>query len=54
MPGSQLEAVERLEQLRLLESGISIHVEPVEFDTIGVDTEAELERAAALLARHEW
>ncbi|MGH9616755.1 MAG: 3-deoxy-manno-octulosonate cytidylyltransferase, partial [Acidobacteriaceae bacterium] len=47
LPSSQLEVTERLEQLRLLENGIFIHVEPVEFDTIGVDTEADLERAAA-------
>jgi 3-deoxy-manno-octulosonate cytidylyltransferase (CMP-KDO synthetase) len=49
LPSSQLEAVERLEQLRLLENGIPIHVEPVEYDTIGVDTEADLEKAAAAL-----
>ncbi len=49
LPSSQLEAVERLEQLRLLENGIDIHVEPVEQDTVGVDTEADLETAAALL-----
>jgi 3-deoxy-manno-octulosonate cytidylyltransferase (CMP-KDO synthetase) len=51
LPGSQLEAVERLEQLRLLENGISIHVEPVEHDTIGVDTEADLETAATILCQ---
>lgn len=49
LPSSELEAVERLEQLRLLENGIAIHVEPVEHDTIGVDTEADLEKAAAAL-----
>jgi 3-deoxy-manno-octulosonate cytidylyltransferase (CMP-KDO synthetase) len=49
LPGSQLEAIERLEQLRLLENGIAIHVEPVEHDTVGVDTEADLKTAAALL-----
>ncbi|MGO8719939.1 MAG: 3-deoxy-manno-octulosonate cytidylyltransferase [Acidobacteriaceae bacterium] len=53
LPSSQLEAVERLEQLRLLENGIAIHVEPVEHDTIGVDTEADLEMAAALLLQQE-
>ena len=51
LPSSQLEAVERLEQLRLLENGISIQVEPVEFDTIGVDTEADLTAVAALLSQ---
>ncbi len=53
LPSSQLEAVERLEQLRLLENGIAIHVEAVEHDTIGVDTEADLETAAALLRERE-
>jgi 3-deoxy-manno-octulosonate cytidylyltransferase (CMP-KDO synthetase) len=49
LPGSRLEAIERLEQLRLLENGIAIHVEPVEHDTVGVDTEADLKTAAARL-----
>ncbi|MHB1960524.1 MAG: 3-deoxy-manno-octulosonate cytidylyltransferase [Acidobacteriaceae bacterium] len=49
LPSSQLEAAERLEQLRLLENGIAIHVEPVEHDTVGVDTEADLATAAAIL-----
>ncbi|MES2223039.1 MAG: 3-deoxy-manno-octulosonate cytidylyltransferase [Acidobacteriota bacterium] len=53
LPASQLEATERLEQLRLLENGIAIHVEPVEDDTIGVDTEADLEAAAAVLRQRE-
>jgi 3-deoxy-manno-octulosonate cytidylyltransferase (CMP-KDO synthetase) len=53
LPSSQLEAVERLEQLRLLENGIAIHVEPVEHDTVGVDTEADLETAAGLLRQRE-
>jgi 3-deoxy-manno-octulosonate cytidylyltransferase (CMP-KDO synthetase) len=53
LPSSQLEAVERLEQLRLLENGIAIHVEAVEHDTIGVDTEADLETAAAVLRHRE-
>ncbi len=51
LPGSKLEVTERLEQLRLLENGISIHVEPVEFDTLGVDTEADLSLVAALLSQ---
>ena len=53
LPSSRLEAVERLEQLRLLENGIAIHVEPVEHDTVGVDTEADLQTAAALLRQQE-
>ena len=42
LPPSPLESVERLEQLRLLEEGISIHVVHTMFDTIGVDTEEDL------------
>ncbi len=51
LPNSSLEVAERLEQLRLLENGISIQVEPIGFDTIGVDTEADLNAAAALLSQ---
>ena len=47
-PG-RLEQIERLEQLRLLENGIALYVEPVDFDTVGVDTEADLLRVEALL-----
>ena len=42
LPPSPLESAERLEQLRWLEEGISIHVVPTPFDTIGVDTEEDL------------
>ncbi|WP_419805824.1 3-deoxy-manno-octulosonate cytidylyltransferase [Terriglobus sp.] len=47
-PGT-LEQAERLEQLRLLENGVSLYVEPVPFDTVGVDTEEDLLRVEALL-----
>jgi 3-deoxy-manno-octulosonate cytidylyltransferase (CMP-KDO synthetase) len=49
LPPSLLEQTERLEQLRFLENNIPIHVEPTEFDTIGVDTEEDLHRVEALL-----
>jgi 3-deoxy-manno-octulosonate cytidylyltransferase (CMP-KDO synthetase) len=49
LPPSVLEHTERLEQLRFLENGIDIHVEPTNFDTIGVDTEEDLHRVEALL-----
>ena len=49
LPPSLLEQAERLEQLRFLENGLTIYVEPTEFDTIGVDTEADLRRVDALL-----
>jgi 3-deoxy-manno-octulosonate cytidylyltransferase (CMP-KDO synthetase) len=42
LPPSPLESVEWLEQLRLLEEGLSIHVAPTLFNTIGVDTEEDL------------
>jgi 3-deoxy-manno-octulosonate cytidylyltransferase (CMP-KDO synthetase) len=49
LPPSVLEQTERLEQLRFLENGIAIYVEPTGFDTIGVDTEEDLHRVEALL-----
>lgn len=48
---SALEQAERLEQLRFLEDGIDIYVEPTEHDTIGVDTEDDLQVVDALLRR---
>jgi 3-deoxy-manno-octulosonate cytidylyltransferase (CMP-KDO synthetase) len=51
LPPSILEQTERLEQLRFLENNIDIHVEPTDFDTIGVDTEEDLIRVEALLLR---
>jgi len=46
---SPLEQIERLEQLRLLENGIALYVAEAPGDTIGVDTEADLLRAEAML-----
>jgi 3-deoxy-manno-octulosonate cytidylyltransferase (CMP-KDO synthetase) len=51
LPASSLEAVERLEQLRFLENGIDIYVEPTDYDTIGVDTEEDLRAVEAVLLR---
>ncbi len=51
LPASILEQTERLEQLRFLENGISVYVEPTDFDTIGVDTEDDLKHVEALLRR---
>jgi 3-deoxy-manno-octulosonate cytidylyltransferase (CMP-KDO synthetase) len=48
---SPLERTERLEQLRLLENGIALYVAEAPGDTIGVDTQADLERAEAVLRR---
>ena len=49
LPSSWLEQVERLEQLRLLENGIALYVAAAPRDTVGVDTEADLARAEAIL-----
>jgi 3-deoxy-manno-octulosonate cytidylyltransferase (CMP-KDO synthetase) len=49
LPPSPLELTERLEQLRLLENSIALYVAEAHGDTIGVDTEADLLRAEAVL-----
>lgn len=49
-PESELERCERLEQLRFLDHGVSIHVAETPFDTIGVDTEEDLQRVVGILA----
>ena len=49
LPASSLERTERLEQLRFLESGMSVYVEPTDFDTVGVDTEDDLKRVESML-----
>jgi len=48
---SRLERAERLEQLRFLENGIAIKVAETPFDTVGVDTESDLKRVEAVLAK---
>ncbi|HEX5283528.1 MAG TPA: 3-deoxy-manno-octulosonate cytidylyltransferase [Bryocella sp.] len=50
-PG-RLEQIERLEQLRLLENGIDIHVANGRLDTIGVDTEEDLRRFEEMFREH--
>ena len=49
LPESALEKSERLEQLRFLENGISIHVGETPHDSIGVDTEEDLQRVIQIL-----
>jgi len=49
LPESKLESSERLEQLRFLDNGISIHVAETPYDTIGVDTEEDLRRVELAL-----
>ena len=51
LPPTPLEQTERLEQLRMLENGMAIYVEHTAFETVGVDTAADLLRAEALLLR---
>ncbi|HTF63937.1 MAG TPA: 3-deoxy-manno-octulosonate cytidylyltransferase [Edaphobacter sp.] len=51
LPSSTLEHTERLEQLRFLENGVSLYVEPTPFDTIGVDTEEDLRLVESMLTR---
>jgi 3-deoxy-manno-octulosonate cytidylyltransferase (CMP-KDO synthetase) len=49
LPESSLEKSERLEQLRFLENGISIYLGETEYDSVGVDTEKDLQRVIELL-----
>ena len=49
LPPSPLEQIERLEQLRLLENGLALHVADAPSDTIGVDTEDDLRHVEDVL-----
>ena len=50
LPHSPLEHSEKLEQLRLIEAGITVGTFPVEGDFLSVDTAAQLEQARRLAA----
>jgi 3-deoxy-manno-octulosonate cytidylyltransferase (CMP-KDO synthetase) len=53
LPQGRLEREESLEQLRILERGARIRVVEVEATSIGVDTEADLERVRAVCRADE-
>jgi 3-deoxy-manno-octulosonate cytidylyltransferase (CMP-KDO synthetase) len=50
MEQTPLERTEKLEQLRILETGHRIHAEITEFDSIAVDTQQDLERVRGLVS----
>jgi 3-deoxy-manno-octulosonate cytidylyltransferase (CMP-KDO synthetase) len=54
LPESSLEKSERLEQLRFLENGIPIYIGETAYDSIGVDTEEDLQRVTAILTRDSF
>lgn len=51
LPESALEKSERLEQLRFLENGIPIFARETPYDSVGVDTEEDLQRVIAILKK---
>jgi 3-deoxy-manno-octulosonate cytidylyltransferase (CMP-KDO synthetase) len=51
LPESSLEKSERLEQLRFLENGIPIFAGETPHDSVGVDTEEDLQRVIEILSR---
>jgi 3-deoxy-manno-octulosonate cytidylyltransferase (CMP-KDO synthetase) len=50
-PESTLEKSERLEQLRFLENGIAIYAGETPYDSVGVDTEQDLQRVGEILRK---
>ncbi len=52
-PASYLERNERLEQLRALENGYRIAAIETKFETVGIDTAADLEKAKLILSQGE-
>jgi 3-deoxy-manno-octulosonate cytidylyltransferase (CMP-KDO synthetase) len=54
LPVGPLERAERLEQLRALENGYSIRVVETEYESLGVDTPADLERVSRLFDATSW
>jgi 3-deoxy-manno-octulosonate cytidylyltransferase (CMP-KDO synthetase) len=54
LPISELEAAEKLEQLRALDNGIEIGVVTVEYDSVGVDVPEDAVRVERLLREKQW
>ena len=54
LPEGALEKCEKLEQLRWLENGYSIHTAVSHEQTIGIDTPADLEAAEKYLTGHNF
>lgn len=53
LPHSNLEQVEKLEQLRVLENGYKIKVIKTCYSSIGVDTEEDLEKVSKILMQQD-
>lgn len=51
LPVSELEKIEKLEQLRLLENSIKLKMVETDYDGFGIDTPQDLERAKQLLQK---
>jgi len=49
LPQSKLEKIEKLEQLRVIENGYKIKVVETKFDTVGIDTPEDLQKATELI-----
>lgn len=51
LPVSNLEKIEKLEQLRVLEEGFKIKVIETKFDSVGVDTPQDLEKVKLIMEK---
>ena len=52
-PVSALENAEKLEQLRVLDHGIQISVVTVDYESIGVDVPADVQRVESILKQRQ-
>lgn len=53
LPGGRIESIEKLEQLRLLENRIPVHVVITDYESLSVDRPEDLETVVRYLARSE-